>query len=283
MGTFQLGALLGANQSFEDFETLPTSWLSLSDQASFFQTESPSQVHSSAFGLRVFADSTGGSAHIARYDYGLPQDAHRIWYPEVDTHALVSWVWARAADAPSSGQLRWRLGGDQESFSPAFAFTGSLQRYQASVFVQSGAGVPLAGPSRVTAANSRCTGEMDDVLTQVDLLTVYPDWSLLTRERATALQHRTREGLLQRFRWSSAFEFQLPLRWLSSSEAGMLNWWWEGQMNLAFTLDTSDTESVFICRIVKPSQPVGKRMRPYPDRWAGRLELAGINPGGLKF
>lgn len=35
MGTFQLGALLGANQSFEEFETLPTSWLSLSDRASF--------------------------------------------------------------------------------------------------------------------------------------------------------------------------------------------------------------------------------------------------------
>ncbi len=283
MGTFQLSALLGANQSFEDFETLPTSWLSLSDQASFFQTESPSQVHSSAFGLRVFADSTGGSTHIARYDYGLPQDAHRVWYPEVDTHALVSWVWARAADAPSSGQLRWRLGGDQEAFSPAFAFTGSLQRYQAAVFVQSGAGVPLAGLSRVSAANSRCTCEMDDVLTQVDPLTVYPDWSLLTRERAAALQHRTREGRLKRFRWSSAFEFQLPLRWLSSSEAGVLNWWWEAQLNLAFTLDTSESESVFICRIVNPSQPVGKRMRPYPDRWAGRLELAGINPGGLNF
>lgn len=283
MGTFQLGALLGANQSFEAFETLPNSWLRLSDQASFFQTQSSSQVHSSAFGLKVFADSTGGSAHIARYDYGLPQDAHRIWYPEVDTHALVSWVWARAADAPSSGQMRWRLGGDGEAFSPAFSFSGSLQRYEAAVFVQSAGGGPLAGPSRVSAANSLCTGEMDDVLTRVDPLTVFPDWSLLTRERAMALQHRTREGLLQRSRWSSAFEFQLPLRWLSSGEAAVLNWWWENQLNLAFTLDTSDSESVFICRIVNPSQPVGKRMRPYPDQWAGRLELAGINPGGLNF
>ena len=73
------------------------------------------------------------------------------------------------------------------------------------------------------------------------------------------------------------------MRFLPTSHADLINWWWENQFNLVFTLDTSDSESTRILRMVNERQPIGGRIRPYKDQWQGTLQLESIDEGGLVF
>ncbi|MCZ6749303.1 MAG: DUF935 family protein [SAR324 cluster bacterium] len=59
--------------------------------------------------------------------------------------------------------------------------------------------------------------------------------------------------------------------------------WWAKDNNLLFTLDTSDSESLYVVRIVNGSQPIDRRMRPYADRWRGTLRLESAGNGALDF
>jgi hypothetical protein len=283
MGDFQLGALVGENQSFEAFDTLPTGWSGLSGQASFDRLAGGSDVHSSAFGLEVFADSTGGTADVIAYDYGSSGAAPRTWFPEVATHAWKTTLWARGRDAPSSGQLQWRVEGPDAALSAPIGHDASLRPYGMATWVTSAAGGPRAVLARITAANSRALVSVDDVLSQVDYFTVHPGTDLEWKATALRVLHRSRTGRLQEHAWHVHPEFGMPLHWLTPLQADLLNWWWEGQLPLALTLDTSDDAAVLPCRIVNPSQPIGRRMRPYADRWTGRLELAGLYDGRLSF
>lgn len=283
MGDVLLGALLGFNQSFERFNVLPDSWSRLSDQASFYQVDCATQVHSSPCGLKTVADSTGGTAECLRFGYGAPGDVPRVWFPAVETHVLKGAVWGRAGDAPSSGQMRWRLLGDSEALAAPFAYGPALQRYEAQTLVTSQAGLPTAGLVRVSAANSGATTYLDDVLTQVDPVTLHPEWNLEEQQRLIRRDHRTTGGQLHSYLWSQYFAFRVPLRWLPRAQADLLNWWWGNQLELAFTLDSSDDASTYICRITNATQPIGRRQRPYADTWEGLLELESINDGRLDF
>lgn len=284
----RLGALLGRNQSFETFAPssagpLPEGWVRESDAASFYPVDSFTTVHSSPAGLEADVESTGGTAGVLRYDHGTAADAHRVWWPEVTTHALRSTVWARAGDAASSGSLRWRLDGGAEALSAPIAYAGSLAPYVVETWATSGAGLPRAGLVRTAAAMAPAVAFLDDVLTEVDALSLHPDWSLEERERVVRAHHRAPAGRLYQYTWHRHAEFRVPLRWLTGSQAALLNWWWEAQLELAFTPDGADPAAVQLCRIVNDRQPIGRRMRPYGDLWQGRLELAGLHDGRLAF
>ena len=181
MGDFQLGALLGRNQSFEEVATDPPDWVRESDQASFFQVDCFTAVHSSPHGLEAVVGSTGGTPDVLRYDHGSAGDAFRVWFPEVTTHALRSTVWARAGDAASSGSLRWRLGGAADALSAPIAAASSLAPYGVETQVVSAMGTPHAGLVRVAAAMATATLYLDDVLTVTDAIALHPDWSLEER------------------------------------------------------------------------------------------------------
>jgi hypothetical protein len=283
MGDFLLGALLGTNQSFERFSDGPQGWLRESDQASFYPVDSFTAVHSSPVGLLAMVHSTGGVPEVLRFDHGSASDAHRVWFPEVATHALRSTVWARAGDAASSGSVRWRLGGSLDALSAPIAHASSLALSTVETQVVSAAGTPHAGLVRVSAAMAPATVYLDDVLTAVDGIVLHPEWSLEEREQLVRAEHRTQAGLLHSYVWHRHPEFQVPLRWLTTQEAALLNWWWELQVPLAFTLDSSDAAAVVLCRLVNGRQPIGRRIRPYGDRWEGSLSLAGLHDGRLAF
>jgi hypothetical protein len=283
MGDFLLGALLGANQSFESVAAEPEGWQRESDQASFYAADAPTAVHSSPQGLQAVVDSTGGAPEVLRYDHGTAADAWRLWFPEVTTHALRSSVWARVDDAASSGSLRWRAGGSAEAYAAPIAHGAGLALYVAETQVVSEAGAPHAGLVRVAAAMAPATAYLDDVLTMVDGQLLHPEWSLEERAQLVRAQYRTQASLLHSYTWHLHAEFHVPLRWLSGQQAALLNWWWEQQAPLAFTLDSSDAAALQVCRLVNDSQPIGRRIRPYADAWEGTLELAGLGDGRLVF
>ncbi|HEX7925942.1 MAG TPA: hypothetical protein VF678_00025, partial [bacterium] len=194
-----------------------------------------------------------------------------------------SWLWARACDAPSSGQARWRVTADADAWSAPIAQADALQRYCVATVTTSPAGALDVALERITGAGAAVAVDMDDVLTQIDPLTLHPEWALEEQSALLRSVQRTQSGKLQSVGWGSFRAFTVPLRWLTDAEADALNGWWAAQAPLAFCLDTSDSEAVWVCRITNPRQPVGKRLSPYSDRWSGTLTLESLDAGSLVF
>jgi hypothetical protein len=281
MGDLTLGALLGANQSFDESDLSP--WLKVSDQASAFRVDSAAAVHSSTGALFAVVSSTGGALPVIAYAYGSPADAGRAAYPDIGSHTVKSWAWARAADLPSSGQAVWRLDGGQEGVSLPIGTAPAPARYEALTWTDCPAGLLTAGLRRIAGAGPAAAFTVDDVLTQMDPLALHPEWSAEDQAALLRAQHRTQTGQLQTVLWGRYFAWTLPLRALNGLEAGLIRWWWESQLPLALTLDSSDAAAVFVCRITNSRQPIGRRVRPYADRWTGTLTLESLDGGSLVF
>ena len=124
---------------------------------------------------------------------------------------------------------------------------------------------------------------VDDYLLKVDFFTLHPEWDFLDNSPLIQNQHRTTGGIRHSYVWGKSFAWEVPLQFLSDSHADLINWWWLNQFNLAFTLDTSDSESIFITRITNEAQPIGQRIRSMEDRWQGNLRLESIHDGRLVF
>jgi hypothetical protein len=280
-GDVTLGALLGQNQSFEGAALGP--WSKVSNQASAYIVASASAVHSSTFGLYTVTGSSGDTATAFACTLGTPDVAGRSAFPGIGSHAVWCSVWGRAADAPSSGRAAWRVTGNANALSAPFAYGAALQRYGAATVTGSPSGLLEIALDRVTAAGTTASFAVDDVLTQIDPIVLHPEWTLEDRSALLQAQHRTQSGRLAAVAWGRYRGLNLPLRSLSGLEAGLINWWWELQAPLAFTLDSSDAAAVWVCRIANPRQPVGRRIRPYADRWSGSLTLESLDEGSLVY
>lgn len=296
MGDFMLACLLGQEggaQSFDVASHAPVSGVgSWSPGAatswSFQGGDVPSAVHSSARALRAEVGSQAGPAPVMTYAYGRADDAHARWDPAVDTHVVETLAWMRAGPAASSGDLLLRLEGLQTAAArlPGAAGSAALQPVALRTTVASAAGGAPRWELAVasgSAADSGTAAVVDDVLTTVDPLVLHPEWSFRERAQLIREQHRTRSGELHGVVWSRFLAYRVPLRFLARAEADRLNHWWRTQQPLVFTLDSSDAESRYVVRIVNDTQPVGRRLRPYDDRFAGALELESVRRGGLVF
>jgi hypothetical protein len=297
MGDMTLGCLLGQYDRAQSFDvdsagalTQVHSWAK-TGQSSWFLVgcPSPGYVHSSQQSLRIDVFSRAGSDYVLSYGYGFANDAFARWFPEVTTHAVEAAAWVLLSPLPASGGFRFQLSAQPEVSAPlpggnlgTHALT--FQRLATTAHSQGTAtprtGMHIPGGTSIT---SQTTLVVDDVLTTVDAIPLHPEWSFEERAQILRAQHRTRSGLLHTLVWEKFFAYTVPLRFLSDSHAALINWWWERQWALLLTLDTSDSESLYLVRIANETQPIGRRVRPYEDRWEGTLELESLGPGGLAF
>ena len=290
MGDFTLGCLLGQYDKAQSFDVdsvaLPTgvnSWGKVTGQSSlYFRTL---QTHSSDQILQIDNLAAVPTPNtILQYKYGYDEDAYGRWFPEVDTHSLRSTCFARVANSQGSGDTSFRLlAGTELSVPIAYSPAQPLFPYILETNVFSEGNNRPYFEARISDNTSVTALYLDDVLTQVDWFTLHPEYSFQEQARTIRSQHRTLGGKLHTYTWDKYFAYQVPLRYLSDSYAALLNWWWENQFNLAFTLDTSDSESTLICRIVNETQPIGSRIRPYDNMWQGMVQLESIDRGSLVF
>lgn len=280
MGDFSLGALIGANQSFED--TTLSGWSALTAQGSASTTALAVSVHSSTNALFLQIFSSAINEQGRRYDYF--SDYTLKAFRGVHSHHVVVDGWGRS-DLNSVGFLLELGGLGISSYSPSFPFVATaLARRQVSGYAALGVNSLLLLDAQIQGTyNNSAYCLLDDVLARVDEITLYPEWDFAERARLLKAEHRTQGGLLHTYVWEKHFAYSVPLRFLADSHAALLNWWWENQFNLALTLDSSDSESTRIVRITNDRQPIGRRMRPYADRWEGVIELESIDRGSLVF
>ena len=297
MGNFTLACLLGQNDRAQSFDVASyspvTNVQSWEKQAqsnwSFTGSQGQTYVHSSPQALQIEVNSLGGASYVLRFRHGRANDAFERWFPEVDTHTIESAAWILVDPVTASGDLNFELRAASDAALPlpgSKLGTDPLGFHQLNVVTYSDGSVNpdvgiwvASGP----AVTSGTTVIVDDVLTSADRISLFPEWTFQERARLIRNQHRALGGELHTHVWDKYFAYTVPLRFLPDSHVELINWWWQSQFDLLFTLNSSDSESRYIVRIVNDVQPVGRRVRPYDDLWEGTLQLESINRGDLVF
>ncbi len=291
-GDFTLGCLLGQYDRAQSFDISSfaieasgvNSWDKTSDQTSLFFTNSPSIfTHSSGQVLEIQANSSAALVPI-RYNYGLDNDAYQRWFPDVTTHALQMDAWGRGIFSANSGTLEFRLAGnDGQLVAPIPNAPGLVNLRLITTVVSESVSRPTVFVEKdVTSGDN--TVVIDDVLLQVDPIVVHPEYSFRDQSALIKEESRTLGGNLHTYVWDKFFAWNVPLQFISNSHMDLINWWWQNQFNLLFTLDTSDAETSYIVRITNDRQPINTIHSPYRDElWRGTLQLESITNGSLVF
>ena len=102
---------------------------------------------------------------------------------------------------------------------------------------------------------------------------IFPDWTFHGGKISIDSSHRTQDGTSFLYRWGFFRRYSMRLSFVNSSERNRMAEWWENQEELAFTFDSSLTESTIICRIVNDAQPMTEYIEPYDDLFQGEVRL----------
>lgn len=111
-------------------------------------------------------------------------------------------------------------------------------------------------------------------------VTLRPEWAALEQERLAASRHRTEDGRLYTYTWGRYPAFRVPLRFVAGGARERIGRWWHDRERLLLTLDTSVAHSSVVCRVSGRSEPLGHRVAPQADLWAGVLELLAVDGRG---
>jgi len=302
MGDFTLGCLLGQYDRAQSFDVASKAiagssinrWYVLDAGGGGFREflSGSTVTHSSAQGLYLQVSSRGSYENILSYAYDQADDAWARRFPEVAVHAFQVDLWANVGLSAASGDLIFDfndiVGDADDGLIPGvgLAHYRRLNTVGVTSASMTGNNAPVLRFLRLGHLTNSVSLVVDDVIAQLDLITLHPDHAFVERQRLLKADFRSREGTLYTARWGSHGAWTLPLRFLTGSHANLINWWWENQFNLALTLDTSDSESIRTVRIVNETQPIGSKIRPYPyagDGWQGVLELESLDRGSLVF
>ena len=288
-GNVSLGCLLGQLNHAMSFDVASASWATdvgswvrdLDAASTYFDSTA---THSSAQGMRVDVFSEfAGLRRVALY-HGVANDYLARRFTNVTTHDLWCSAWARIGTASFSGAVRFGILTTSSAAAP-IPFAATLQ-YIEHRTIASSLDTPALLPHTVFSL-SPSVGSFslyaDDVITRVDPITLFPDWTLEQSRALIRAGHDATGGYNRETIWSSFGTWKLPLRFLSDSHAALINWWWKNSFTLALTLDTSDADTTAIVRIVNDQQPIGARSRPYDNLWNGTLMLEAIDKGSLVY
>ena len=293
-GDFTLGCLLGQYDRAQSFDVASVGapyttnvgcWEFSAGSGDFI---AGTDVHSSGQSLRWNATSSAPNRELFRYDYRGSNDAYGRWFPDVTTHAMRADYWARETTAAMSGTAYQDFGdipGDVHRYIPYVGVGLAAIRAEGVWVFSGGVGGPLI-MFKHAGGGATIQFVVEDMLTQVDPITLYPEYEFLEHSRLLAARHRTQGGVLHTYQWTRHFAWQVPLRFLSNSYADLINWWWVNGYPLVFTLDTSDQATNYTAKIVNETQPIGSKIKPYVyglDGWAGVLELESLTQGDLVF
>ena len=287
-GNVSLGCLLGQLNRAMSFDVASTSWATsvgswskgVTAVSAYFNS---TDTHSSAQGARIEAYSNNLTRSV-RVSHRTADDYNGRKFPDVSTHDVATTVWARIGTAAFSGFVAFGVWSTFNTLIPV-PFSLALQYIQYDTVISSiGASTALVATIfEMQPGTGSYALYADDVITRVDPITLFPDWTLEQSRALIRAGHDATGGYNRETIWSSFGTWKLPLRFLSDSHAALINWWWKNSFTLALTLDTSDADTTAIVRIVNDQQPIGARSRPYDNLWNGTLMLEAIDKGSLVY
>lgn len=281
--SFQVGVLLGAydgTQSFDKFDSSSNfvlgSWATDPSNLSYDPTDRSYEVHSSDHGVVFNFDASSHGA--VGYSYlSLDNNANRL-STDVSTHRFVFKFWAGLGSATDSGTYIGFFGG--ETVPIAHSDTSGLVFHEIDTNVTSSSFAVLVNFSNFPSGAVDLY--MDSVLAAADVVDLCPSREQENIESQNRSDSVTLGGRYVDYKWSDQKRFNVPVRYLPSSEAALFNRWWKNGYNLMFTDNTSDENTIYITRLANTQQPFSNPMRPYNDLFEGTLVFEVID-FGLEF
>ena len=102
---------------------------------------------------------------------------------------------------------------------------------------------------------------------------LYPEWDVKNESRKIEDKHRVRSGGSYTYKWGDYFREKFSLTDVNSSDACIINSWWNTNTDLLFTTDSGTT--VNSVHIENKKTPLGQYMEPYDSLFKGTIELEG--------
>lgn len=98
-----------------------------------------------------------------------------------------------------------------------------------------------------------------------------PEFSYQEDDEVIASRHRSQSGKQYVYKWGDVRGWKLPVTFLTTSEAGLLNQWWKN--NTSLTLINETTSDEYSVRIMNGKKPIAQFIKPYTDLLKGTVEL----------
>jgi len=119
-------------------------------------------------------------------------------------------------------------------------------------------------------------GDIDNVsVVAMETVTLYPEYDLKLGEKQVRNEHRSRSGKLYLYKWSDYEHIEFSLNWLPSSDAALVNSWWDSNAELLFFVNSGTATAVHSVMILNEDTPLQQFNQPYTDYYRGRILLEG--------
>lgn len=102
-------------------------------------------------------------------------------------------------------------------------------------------------------------------------VSIEPDWEYAEPDKKLEDEHRMRSGGRYVYKWGSFRRWALPVSYVNSSFAAVVNSWWLSNTQLLFKSESST--AVYSVQITNDDKPLGKYVQPYDTLFAGSIEL----------
>lgn len=103
------------------------------------------------------------------------------------------------------------------------------------------------------------------------LVTLYPEFDYVEEDQPIDDIHRTKAGVWYRYKWSQYARVRIPVLYLTSAQASMVNTYWSSSTAVRWWW--TDDSIVNSGHIVNDAKPIGQRILPYQDLFKGEIIL----------
>lgn len=102
-------------------------------------------------------------------------------------------------------------------------------------------------------------------------VSICPDWNFSKEDEKVQHRHKAVSGIHEVYKYGDFDARKFDLRYVSSSDAAIINSWWHSNAELLFT--NNGYSDVFSCMITNRNIPIGQVIKPYHDQFKGTIEL----------
>jgi hypothetical protein len=102
---------------------------------------------------------------------------------------------------------------------------------------------------------------------------VYPEWEMKRAKRKLSSEHRMKTGSLYKYHWGDFDRWDMPLRHVPASVAGLINSWWRTADLVVLKIESGGVWETNSVAVVNKDAPFRRYEVHYPNQMQGVLEL----------
>jgi hypothetical protein len=111
--------------------------------------------------------------------------------------------------------------------------------------------------------------------TSATSIVLYPDEGMELGKHLMHNTQRAADGHLYGYEFGTYHKSSFPVQFMPSSDAAIVNSWWESQAKLLLFVTSGPVTAVHSCMIMGETCPMSQINKPYDDRFKGTIPLEG--------